>query len=139
MIVVVGVLAVIFLWGPGKLPEMARAIGQAKAEYDKVAKGFIDPLSSLTTLATSPQTPAAPGPSPTAPMVSPIAPTQSAAPVQTQQDPVLIAAKSLGISTEGKTKEELVKEITDRTTTNTATATNATSTTNTTTANTPKT
>jgi len=126
MIVVVGVLAVIFLWGPQKLPEMARAIGQAKSEYDKVAKGFMDPLSSLTTLATSAQTPAAPGPSPTAPMFSPPA---SAQPVQTKQDPVLIAAKSLGISTEGKTKEELVKEITDRTST---TATSTTTTPNTT-------
>lgn len=118
MIVILGVLVVIFLWGPQKLPDMARAIGQAKSEYDKVAKGFTDPLSSLTALATTPQTPAAPTASPTAPMVSPTAPAQPTAPVQTHQDPILIAAKSLGISTEGKTKEELAKEIIDRTTTN---------------------
>lgn len=128
MIVIVGVLVVIFLWGPQKLPDMARAIGQAKSEYDKVAKGFMDPLSSLTTLATSPQTPAAPGPSPTAPMFSPTAPAQPPAPVQTKQDPIVIAAESLGISTEGKTKEELVKEITDRTTTNTTNTANTTNT-----------
>jgi sec-independent protein translocase protein TatA len=128
MIAVVGVLVVIFLWGPGKLPQMARAIGQAKSEYDKVAKGFADPLNSLTTLATTPQIPAAPGPSPAAPMVSPTAPVQTQ---QIKQDPIVIAAKSLGISTEGKTKEELVKEITDRTATSSTSAT--------TTPNTPKT
>jgi sec-independent protein translocase protein TatA len=119
MIVVVGVLVVVFLWGPQKLPEMARAIGQAKAEYEKVAKAplsLTDPLGALTNLATGSQTPAAPA-SPTAPMVAPTAaPSQ---PVQTHQDPILIAAKSLGLSTEGKTKEQLAKEITDRTSTST--------------------
>ena len=90
-ITVVAILVILFIWGPQKLPEMARSIGLAKREFEKATK-------EMTTLATAATT----------------APSTSAA--STQQDPLIVAARSLGITTEGKTKEELANEIAQRTT-----------------------
>lgn len=79
---VLAVLLVVFLWGPNKLPELARSVALAKKEFEKAAKD----VSATTTTATNP-TP------------------------NTQADALIVAAKSLGIITQGKTKEEIVREI----------------------------
>jgi len=105
---IVAVLAIIFLWGPGKLPEMAKSIGRAKAEYDKAVKQAtsLTDLSSITNTLTNPSTPSTPSEAPVTPP-----PT-----VQAPEDPIVVAARSLGINTEGKTKEDLSKEILTRAT-----------------------
>ncbi len=98
VITVVAVLAIIFIWGPGKLPEMAKAIGEAKREFDKASGGLStlsDPMSVLKSQTSTPAT------------------VQT---TQPSQDPIVVAAKSLGINTEGKTKEDLAREIVGRTT-----------------------
>jgi len=84
-LIVVAILLVIFLWGPQKLPELARSLGLAKKEFEKAAKE-----ASSATL-TQPST------------------------AQSSSDPLITAAKNLGISTEGKTKEEIGKEIAEKT------------------------
>jgi sec-independent protein translocase protein TatA len=84
-LIVVAILVVIFLWGPQKLPELARSIGLAKKEFEKAAKEV-----STATSASSSTTEAG-------------------------TDPLIVAAKNLGISTEGKTKEEIAREIAERT------------------------
>jgi sec-independent protein translocase protein TatA len=86
LIIVAVILVVIFLWGPQKLPELARSIGLAKKEFDKAAKETSSSISSTT------------------------APAATSA-----SDPLIVAAHNLGISTEGKTKEEIAKEIADKT------------------------
>ncbi len=93
-LIVVGVILVIFIWGPQKLPELARSIGLAKKEFDKATKEA-SATASETTTSTAP----------------PASGTESST-----GDPLIVAAKSLGISTEGKTKEEIAKEIADRST-----------------------
>ncbi len=40
LLVVGAVVVVIFLWGPGKIPEMARSLGRAKKEFDSAQKEF---------------------------------------------------------------------------------------------------
>ncbi len=82
----------IFIWGPQKLPELARSIGLAKKEFDKATKEASAAASETT---------------------APATPTTSET---GSTDPLIVAAKSLGISTEGKTKEEIAKEIAERST-----------------------
>jgi sec-independent protein translocase protein TatA len=85
-LVVAGILIVVLLWGPQKLPELARSVGLAKKEFDKAVK---ETSSSITTGTTA---------------------------TQPASDPLIVAAKNLGITTEGKTKEEIAREIADKTT-----------------------
>ncbi len=108
-LVIVAILIALFVWGPSKLPEMVRAIGQAKREFDKAAKevtSLVD-VKSITT-----------------PITDSISKTVTSPPTSTRevsqqttthlpQDPLIIAAKSLGINTLGKTKQELATEITN--------------------------
>jgi sec-independent protein translocase protein TatA len=84
-LVIAGVLIVVLIWGPQKLPELARSVGLAKKEFDKAVK---ETSSDVTTGSVS---------------------------TQPASDPLIVAAKNLGISTEGKTKEEIAKEIADKT------------------------
>ena len=84
-LIVVGILLVVFLWGPQKLPELARSIGLAKKEFEKAAKDATtgSPASSSAT---------------------------------GSADALIVAAKNLGITTEGKTKEDIAREIAEKTT-----------------------
>jgi len=107
---IVGILVAIFLWGPGKIPELAKSVASAKAEYDKASKQ-LSSFTNMNSIITSQTNPQSPTSSPTGPQ----APT-----AQTAEDPLVVAATSLGISTEGKTKAELAKEIQAQTTTKTS-------------------
>jgi sec-independent protein translocase protein TatA len=83
--VIIGVIVIaIFLWGPQKIPELARGLGRAKREFDQASKEVGDSFSST---ATSP-------------------------PVPKSADQILLeTARQLGISTEGKTREQISQEI----------------------------
>lgn len=81
--VIIGiVVVVIFLWGPQKIPQLARALGRAKGEFDSASKEY---QASATS-------------------------TASAAP-KTADQVLLDTARQLGITTEGKTTEQLSREI----------------------------
>jgi sec-independent protein translocase protein TatA len=84
-LVVVAVIVIIFMWGPSKLPELARSVGLARKEFEKASKEISSPSASPTTESSS-------------------------------EDALIVAAKELGVSTEGKTKEEIAKEIAEKAT-----------------------
>ncbi|MDG6926139.1 MAG: twin-arginine translocase TatA/TatE family subunit [Nitrososphaerota archaeon] len=90
--VVIAIVAVVFLmYGPKKIPELARSIGLARKEFNDASK---NPLSADSTT--------------TVPAAAPAA-TATAAP--STGDALLDTAKKLGISTEGKTRDEISSEI----------------------------
>lgn len=84
--VIIGVVVVvIFLWGPQKIPELARGLGRAKREFDQASKEFQTAASGQTS--TSPPVP------------------------KTADQVLLETARKLGITTEGKTREQISEEI----------------------------
>ena len=80
----IGFIAIVLvLWGPKKIPELAKAFGQAKGEFDLAGKEFekAAKLSSENIEA------------------------------RTSEDILIDTAKNLGIETEGKTMQDLSHEI----------------------------
>ena len=87
--VVIAVVAIVFLmYGPKKIPELARSIGLARKEFNdasKIATGDVPPAAATA---------------------------RTAVPAATSTGDTLIdTAKKLGISTEGKTRDEISSEI----------------------------
>src|SRR6266699_4919777 len=80
ILLILGVLAVILIWGPQKIPELARSIGKARKEFDDASKGLMQPTSSSSTTVSTP-------------------------------DSLIETAQKLGISTQGKTRQEISDEI----------------------------
>jgi len=85
-IVIVAIVAALVLWGPKKVPELARAIGEAKKEFEKASKEVEETAKSLSQLETEPSS----------------------------DDLLIESAQMLGISTEGKTKEQISQEIVEK-------------------------
>lgn len=80
-LIVAAVVIIIFLWGPQKLPQLARSLGLAKKEFEKSKNEISSPSPSLQSVPT---------------------------------DSLIIAAREMGVATEGKTKEQIAKEIADK-------------------------
>ncbi len=53
LLVILGVLVVILIWGPSKIPELARAVGRARKEFDDASKGIAQPPASSSTVIAS--------------------------------------------------------------------------------------
>jgi len=83
---IIGVVIVVFIvLGPKKIPELARALGMAKKEFTEGTQG-------TGTTSSTPSSGAGMG-----------------------EDDLMVAAKRLGISTEGKTREQISAEIVRKT------------------------
>ena len=90
--IIIGVVAiVIIMWGPAKIPQFAKALGQAKGEFSKASKEFNDAANS-----DAPAKPAA---------------TKPASAIKTKDELLLETAQKLGVPTEGKTREQLSEDI----------------------------
>jgi sec-independent protein translocase protein TatA len=86
-IVIILLVVVVFLFGAKKIPELARSMGRAKAEFDmgqrEARRELMETEKSDTTSGAQKQ----------------------------EGSKVVKAAKELGIETEGKTEDELKEEI----------------------------
>ena len=91
--IIIGVVAiVIIMWGPAKIPQFARALGQAKGEFKKASKEFNNAANAEVS---------------TSAIAAPV-PAQT---MKTKDEMLLETAQKLGIPTEGKTREQLSEEI----------------------------
>jgi len=89
--IIIGVVVVIiFLWGPQKIPELARGLGRAKKEFDNAQKEFNNVASGFTPSEIS---------------------AGSTGPTKSTDEILLNTAQQLGISTVGKTRDQIVQEI----------------------------
>lgn len=100
-LLIVGALVVVFImWGPKKIPELARALGQAKNEF---AAGAAQKPAGLGSLAST-----------FASVSSPSGAIAPATPPIDSNAQLIETAERLGIPTEGKTAEQISDAIVDR-------------------------
>jgi sec-independent protein translocase protein TatA len=95
--VVIGVVIIaLFLWGPQKIPDLARALGRARKEFDSASKEMNDAMQGKVPSS----------------VLSPS--TGVPAPEKTGDQILIETARQLGISTEGKTRDQISAEILGR-------------------------
>ena len=106
-LIIVGIVAlVVIMWGPSKIPELAKALGRAKGEFDKAQKEFNQVASEISTPAIVSR-PAYPSAAYTPPVSSPTNPVAN-------DDLLVASARMLGIATEGKTRSQISVEVSDK-------------------------
>ncbi len=83
------IILILLLWAPEKIPKIAQAIGKARREFEKASKEFYSEIEREAEVKS----------------------------LKDESDEKIIEiAKSLGITTEGKTRDEVVKEIIEKST-----------------------
>jgi len=85
-IVIILALIVLLLWGPSKIPELARGLGRAKAEFEKASREYLYEVSKPTD-------------------------KEKKESSEESDETIILIAKALGLNTEGKSKEQILKEI----------------------------
>ncbi len=108
---------VVFIFGSKKLPEFARALGQARKEFSKALGG--DPRREIANairreIAGEPESqpqPRPPGPVSFNPYVAQSQPSSQAQQEGERVDPLVMAAQREGIDTTGKTREQIASEL----------------------------
>jgi sec-independent protein translocase protein TatA len=93
-LIIGAVIIVIIMWGPAKIPQFAKAIGRAKGEYNKASKE--SEAEAAAAAATVPNV---------------TAPATSTTVIKSRDEVLVETAAKMGISTDGKTREEIAEEI----------------------------
>ncbi len=81
-IIILLAVVVILIWGPSKIPELAKGLGRARAEFERASKEYVYETPKTETVTRS-----------------------------SDEDMIILIAKGLGVATEGKTKDEIFREI----------------------------
>ena len=89
------IAVVVFLFGSAKIPQFARALGEARKEFEGGWKGN-------QTASSAPNTGAAQGV---------VSPQQAISQAPSSDDPLVLAAQKEGIDTQGKTREQIASEL----------------------------
>jgi Sec-independent protein translocase protein TatA len=130
---IAAIILVFFLWGPQKIPELARMVAQARKEFDNASREFqkvsveiqngtspfLQPSSPARSAAPAAALQQAPQPAtnpalsqpsanPTPALSQPAIPPSSG---KTGDQLLIEAARRLGIPTGGKTREQIQQEI----------------------------
>jgi len=107
LVIVAAIIVFLLLWGPTKLPKIARSLGEAKREFEKAMKEAEEVKQEGKQFATEVKQAA----------VEPIksVATTAAEEVRSAEDKLIEVAKALGIQTEGKTRDQIAKEIIEKT------------------------
>jgi sec-independent protein translocase protein TatA len=100
------IAVVVFLFGANKIPQFAKAIGQARREFDSASKELKNP--SPEPVVQQPVQTSAPVPQPSNSAV-----VQTGVPPLAAQatDPLIAAAQKEGIDTQGKTRDQIATEL----------------------------
>lgn len=94
LVIIGAIVVVFFLWGPKKIPELAKSLGMARKEFEQAKKVMQNPTLALTDSLTQG--------------------SQGQAPSPSSDELLLQTARRLGISTQGKTTEQISAEIVAR-------------------------
>ncbi|HVC27175.1 MAG TPA: twin-arginine translocase TatA/TatE family subunit [Nitrososphaerales archaeon] len=114
---IAAIILVFFLWGPQKIPELARMVAQARREFDKASREFQKVSTEIQNgtspfLATSlPAKATAAAPALPQSSQSSVAPSLPQPASKTGDQLLIEAARRLGIPTGGKTREQIQQEI----------------------------
>jgi sec-independent protein translocase protein TatA len=87
------------MWGPAKIPEFAKSLGRAKGEFAKAQKEFTEAATNPPTTTNAAVAYVEPKPAPV---------------IKTKDEMLLETAQKLGISTDGKTREQISEEISEK-------------------------
>jgi sec-independent protein translocase protein TatA len=80
-IVIIAIVAILLIWGPGQIPKLARALGQAKKELKQASQESGEKEEAKKEEA------------------------------KVEVDPLIVTAIKMGIDVTGKTKEQISQEI----------------------------
>ncbi|MCS7126192.1 MAG: twin-arginine translocase TatA/TatE family subunit [Aigarchaeota archaeon] len=83
------IIIIFVLWAPEKIPKIAEALGKARREFEKASKELYNELEKEAEVKSL---------------------------KEESDEKIIEIAKSLGIVTEGKTRDEIVKEIIEKAT-----------------------
>jgi sec-independent protein translocase protein TatA len=86
LIITLIIALAIFIWGPSKIPELARALGKAKKEFEQAQKEFQAESSTKANVNVT----------------------------ENSQATLIEVATKLGIDTHGKSEEQIAREIVER-------------------------